>query len=380
MRYSRSWVPRQASPIGLDLGARMVRMLQLSRQGSQVSVTACAEREIPLTTTGEELESRQVSAVEEMLRGGAFRGRDVVAALAWDDLLIRSIRIPLMPEEKIPDAIRIGGSDGLASFQHPSEVRFLVAGDVREGTGLCQEVILLGTSRCAVKAHIRKLARMGLRPVAIDAGPCALFRGFERLLRRDEDAGQVNTFVDVGYGSSRVVIARGAELAHIKIVPVGGQRFDKLVSEQLALDLEEAAQLRVRLHTQHVAELTGQTGRLPPEERISDEMRRTLLDALRPALEQLAKEVSLCLRYHSITFRGGRPDSITVLGGEACNSDMLRFLSDQLNVPFHIGKPMRNLAVESPFATTDRRTGQPEWATVLGLALKPAPRALAVAS
>jgi hypothetical protein len=72
-----------------------------------------------------------------------------------------------------------------------------------------------------------------------------------------------------------------------------------------------------------------------------------------------------------VTFRGLRSDAITVVGGEACNQDTLRTLSDQVNVPFCVGRPMRNIASDEDSGNVDRRAGQPEWAMAIGLALKP---------
>ena len=77
---------------------------------------------------------------------------------------------------------------------------------------------------------------------------------------------------------------------------------------------------------------------------------------------------------------GSNAFKVTVVGGEAGNPDMLQLLSDQVNVPFRIGKPMQNIALEPALGDTDRRTGQPEWGTALGLALKPTHEAMAVAS
>jgi type IV pilus assembly protein PilM len=104
---------------------------------------------------------------------------------------------------------------------------------------------------------------------------------------------------------------------------------------------------------------------------VDENVRRSVLDALRPALEQLSKEIALCVRYCAVTFRGPRADAVTVVGGEAADADVLQVLSDQVNVPFHTGKPMRHVTFEIDPRGADRRSGQPEWATTLGLALKP---------
>jgi len=49
-------------------------------------------------------------------------------------------------------------------------------------------------------------------------------------------------------------------------------------------------------------------------------------------------------------------------------------------VPFHPGRPLRNIACDRDFDGIDRRTGQPEWATAMGLALKPSGAGMEAAS
>jgi type IV pilus assembly protein PilM len=378
---SFSWVRRHVAPIGIDFGTRIVRMLQVTRHTGQVTLTGYAQRELPPGITDPlQCDQMRIQAVEDMIRNENFVGRDVVTALNWQDVHIRNVRIPTMPEDEVGQAVRFEAADRFGLDPTHAQVRFLIAGDVRQGTDIRQEVIVLAVDRATVDAHINKLTSLGLNPVMVDAPPCAIFRSFERFLHRDEDSNEVNAFVDIGYDATRVVMSRGPGLTFIKSIPIGGRRFDELVSEQMDLSLADAAQLRIRAHRYHVALLTGQEHNVSDDEAVGEPMRRAILDALRPVLEQLSKEIALCLRYCSVTFRGPRSDSVTVIGGEACNTDMLQLLSDQVNVPFQIGKPVRNIALESALGETDRRTGQPEWGTVLGLALKPAHEAMAVAS
>ncbi len=380
MSRSFSWVRRHVDPIGIDLGTRCVRMLQLARHRGQVAAIACKQVALPPGPHNPaEQERLQAQAVTELLRQGDFVGRDVVTALGWDDLQARNLRLPVMPGEEVGEVVRFESAERFGLDPGAAEVRFLVAGDVRQGTEIRQEVIVLVADRSKVEARINMLAKMGLRPVAVDAGPCAIFRGFERFLRRDQDTNEVNAFVDLGYSGTRVVISRGEDLIFFKTIPVGGRRFDELVSDQLDFRLDEAAEIRVRLHRQHVAAMTGQTATLGPDETVGENVQRAVLDALRPALEQLSKEIGLCLRYCSVTFRGLRSEAVTVVGGEACNNDILRLLADQVNVPFRIGQPMRNIGCELSHNGADRRTGQPDWATAVGLALKPVAAAAEVA-
>ena len=381
MKRTFSWVRRHLEPIGLDMGTRFVRMVQLACHRGLPALIACAQQELPIGNhSPAELHQLQAEAIKELLARGRFQGRHVVTALGWDDLQMRNLRVPNMPEEEIEQAIRFEAADRFGFNPDQAEVRFLIAGDVRQGTEVRQEVIALGSSRAAIDQRLKLLESLHLESVSIDAAPCAVFRGFERFLRRIEDAEQVNAFLDIGYSSSRVIMSRGANINFIKSISIGGRRFDELAAEAMDLSIDDAARMRVRLHRQHIAALTGQLDKLSDEERVGENMQRATLDAIRPALEQLSKEVALCLRYCSVTFRGPRSGSVTVVGGEACNKDMLQLLTDQTSIPFVVGRPVRNISLEDGEGGAERRTGQPEWATALGLALKSMNQLAAVAS
>ena len=345
-------------------------MLQTARWRGQVSIVACAQRLLPPGAHSvPEYERLAVDAVHDMLAEGGFLGRETVTQVGWDALAVRNLRVPVMPEDEVARVVEFEASERFGLEPSAAELRFLVAGDVRQGTEMRQELIVLGATTADLERHTALLDRMGLRPAAIDAGPCAVFRGFERFLRRDEDRNAVNAFVDLGCGAARLIVARGPEIIFYKAVPIGAGRFDELASEQLDLSLAEASELRLRLHRQQMLEAIGVESGC--EETVAPSVQRALADALRPAVEQLGKEITLCLRYCSVTFRGIRCDEVTVVGGEAHGQDLLRMLSDQVGVPFRVGRPMRGLGSETDAGGVDRRSGQPEWATALGLALKP---------
>jgi len=356
-------------------------MVQLSRHRGQVSTVACDQRTLPAGTYSDaERRELQTNAVSELLADNQFIGQEAVTALSWDDLQARNLRIPPMPEQEIGSVVQFESAERFGVDPKQAEIRFIVSGDVRQGTEMKQEVMAFGARHASVETRVDMLAKLGLKPVALDAGPCAVFRGFERLLRRDDDRQEVNAFVDLGYSGTRVVISRGPDLIFFKAIAIGGRRFNEQVSEQLELSPDEAAQIRFRLHRQFLAEATGQTGNIAQDETVGENVRHAILDAVRPALEQLSKEISLCLRYCSVTFRGLRSEAITAVGGEARNADIIRLLSDQVNVPFRVGHPMRNIAAQTKTSSADRRHGQPEWATAVGLALKPVERMAEVAS
>jgi hypothetical protein len=86
-------------------------------------------------------------------------------------------------------------------------------------------------------------------------------------------------------------------------------------------------------------------------------------------MEQLARELSLCLRYYSVTFRGQRPSRVRLIGGEAVDPQLHLILGAGLTVPVESGRPLHNVNT-SNMRPSDRRGYMSEWTVAFGLSLK----------
>jgi hypothetical protein len=86
-------------------------------------------------------------------------------------------------------------------------------------------------------------------------------------------------------------------------------------------------------------------------------------------MEELGREIALCLRYYSVTFRGQRPQKLKLLGGEAADPLLLGVLNASLGIPVEAGRPLFSVDT-SRMDACDRMGFGSEWATAFGLALK----------
>jgi type IV pilus assembly protein PilM len=347
-------------------------MIQVARFRGQIAAIACRQRSLPPgPLSNDERRRLQVASIAEMLATGGFVGREVMTALPWGDLRIQPLRFPTKPTGDTADLIQAEAVERLGLEPNRAQVRFTDAGDVRQGTDILHEVIAMATTAQAIEDRLALLDEVGLVPVAIDSAPCAVFRGFERFLLRREDTHQVHAFVDLGYSGSRVIVTRGDQLVHVKPIPIGGAHFEVLIGKQLDLTVEETVVIRDRLRRTHGAGPGGSASTHEGDNTVGMNMHHAILEAIRPALRQLAKEISLCLRYCAVTFRGLQSETMTAIGGEALNPGILRVLSDHADMPFQLGRPMRQIALDLHPEGINRRGGQPDWATAVGLALKP---------
>ena len=85
--------------------------------------------------------------------------------------------------------------------------------------------------------------------------------------------------------------------------------------------------------------------------------------SLRPVVEKLAAEFSLCLRYHNVTFRGQALKRLVLGGGEASPA-LLEVFSSRLDLKCELGDPWRTF---DPVAIPGRRC---QWDVAVGLALR----------
>lgn len=356
---------RKVLPIGIDIGTCSAKLVQLAVEGHSYSVVACARAEVPDAPglTAEAREQTLVDRVHQELREHAFHGTDCISTLRDHEVHIRNIRVAQGRDRELDEAVAAEARSKFPFDTDQAILNYLVAGEVRHGEDARLELILFAAPRRGVEAHVALLHRMGLVPASLDVQHCAMFRTFERYLRRKEDEEEVNVFIDLG-GTTKVVITRGRDILFIKNIDHGGQSFNDAVASRLDLSLAEARLLRRRVASGEVGN-DGAEGATPEVE-----VRQALLDALRPEIEALADEINKCLRYHSVTFRGARPAQLTFIGGETHDGGIPDLLAERLGVPAVVGQPFRGIDASTLGPDLDRRGMLSEWSVAFGLSLK----------
>ena len=369
------WNPLRKNrwPIALDIGSDSVKMLQLAEDAGQVLVAACGRRKLPSDVQDPQRRRElTVSAVREMLSTAPFRGRRVVTALPCSQLSIKNVRMPHLPAHELREAIRWEAEERFNFPVSPDRLKYLHAGQIRQGTDTQDEIIMIAATEETVKSHLAMVAEMGLRLEHIDAEPVALFRVVERFLRRQGDTESVSVVLDLGAESSRVVVARGRQIVFIKSIDIAGRRFTEAAAKQLNLSCAETAELRSLILGEHSEDARPAQGESKAVDAsgVSQSVSWTIHDAVRGEVEAMAREVALCLRYCSVTFRGLRPTSVTITGGQAYDPSVVKLLGEQLNIECVVGQPLKGIDVSNVLLGGNRRGRLAEWALCTGLAIR----------
>jgi len=361
------------TPIAIDLGADSIKLLQMRKMGGRLSVSACARWRLPESAHHDAAKRKElaVCAVREILKREGFRGRWAISALSCEQLSIKSVRLPHLPEDELAEAVQWEAKERFGFDVGPGQLRYLNAGQVRQGAETRDEVIIMAAPREEVELHLEMLSQMGLVPQHIDAQPVALFRVFERFLRRQADAQAVSVIVDLGKAATRVVVARGRQIVFVKSVDIGGRKFTEATAKQLNLSYEEADELRIRAAREHL-EGSGSEAKdqRPDQPGGANSLSWAVRDAMRSEVENLGRELALCLRYCAVTFRGLRADRVTLTGGEAYDSAVAGLFKEQLKIECVLGHPLRGIDCSAVDFGSDRRGTLAEWAACTGLAMR----------
>ena len=342
---------RRRGPIGVDVGTRTVKLLQFDADHSRVC--EAARWDLPTGPTGDDpavYAPGVIQAINHAREGRDFRGREAVFCVSSGDLFAQNIRVPQLSGPELSKVVCAEAARRLPFAGDQAEIRYLEAADIRQGDAARREVILLACHRPALERILQVAEQAGLRPVAIDVQPGALLRCYARQFRRDEDNQQRAMFVNLGASSTTVVIARGSAALFVKYVDVGGVHLDRAVAGHLKMKLDAAAALR-----RHNGD--RRTDQRDPE------ITRSIAESIRPVLDRLSNELSMCIRYYSVTFRGRPLERIVVGGGEATES-VVQWLDDRIDAPCELGDPLRS------FQKPDSRGRIGQWDIAAGLALR----------
>jgi len=342
--------PQRPGPIGIDFGSRSVKLIQLGSDRTRVIDAVRWDISGDQPREPKQRREQLAIALKKAREGRAFRGRDAVICLSAPELLVQNVRVAKVPSAELDRLVR---QEAAARVSYPieeTEVRYFEAADVRQGDSTKREVILLACRRGGLNNMLEVVAEAGLRPAAIDVEPAALLRCYAQQCRRDEDQQQRVMFVHVGGTSAVVVIAKGADPLFIKYIDMSGQQMDEAVARHLGMELAEATALRRHNGDRRV-------------DQQDPEVAASVAEAVRPAIERLAGELSLCARYHSVTFRG-QPISRVVLSGGEATASLVEAIAPRLDLKCELGDPLRSHEI----AVQTGRRGQ--WDVATGLALR----------
>lgn len=198
--------------LGLDVGSRTLKLVQLAWRGDDAEVEACASTPLPATAVTQ----RQIADVEavgeaiaRLVADSRPRTRRAAAAIADARIIRRQLLLDAaLPAAEIDAALQAEAAALLPDEADDLAVDYLPLGDNGHGQ---RHWLLAACRRQQVDSLAAALAIGGLQPWAVDIESHALLRACRFLPPSPLLADSL--LVDLGAGSLRALPLAGADLA-----------------------------------------------------------------------------------------------------------------------------------------------------------------------
>lgn len=358
--------------VGVDIGTSRVKLVELTRRGDDVELTRAA---IELAPPGAIRDGQIVAPdlVAEVIRRGLARGRikpgEVVAAIAGQGVVVRHVKFPRMPEEELREAIRWEGQQYIPIPIEEAVVDFDIIDGYSDANEAEMEVMLVAAPRKLVDSHVEAIELAGLTPIAIDVQPFTVLRALRyepRGSRASGNVGLATAYIDIGAGTTDILIAQGERLRFTRIVPLGGNTFTNAIAEKLGIGFEEAEEIKI------------EKGKVCVDgygEPCVDEQEQMVSDAIAGVAADVAMDIRRSLDYHDLQLEGRSQDAgvtrVVLTGGASVMKGLDIYLENELGLATVMGDPLQSIAVNTRLSNKEELSKLgPMLAVGIGLALR----------
>lgn len=358
--------------VGVDIGTSRVKIVELTSRGDDVELSrAAVELAPPDAIRDGKIVSPEL--VAEVIQRGLARGRmkpgEVVAAIAGQGVVVRHVRFPRMPEEELREAIKWEGEKYIPIPIDEAVVDFEVIDGYSQPDETEMEVMLVAAPRKLVDSHVRAIELAGLTPIAIDVQPFTVLRA----LRYEPKAGglpangrSATAYVDIGAGTTDILIAQGERLRFTRIIPMGGNAFTSAIGDKLGISFEEAEAIKIE---------KGKVCVDGYSEPCANREEQDISDAIEGVAADIALDIRRSLDYHDLQLEGRSKDSgvtsVVLTGGASVMEGLDHYLENELGLATTMGDPLKTIAVNPKLSNKEEfsKLG-PMFAVGIGLALR----------
>ena len=247
--FVQNWLAPKCNPIGVDFGSDCLRLAQVTWAGGEHKLIAAASADVPahLRVDPNARLNYFVETTRDLLAQGDFKGRAAVLGLPAAWMYIQHLRMPKLDEESLRKALPFEARGKLPIDPTQALLRHLIAGDVYQDQEPKTEVILMAAKRELVNQYLAAAARAKLDVIGMNVEPKAILDCFNFVHRRQSDAEATQCFIDIGCGATRAMITRGSQILFARTIPIGGDHFNRAVSQAMKVTADDARLLRIKL-------------------------------------------------------------------------------------------------------------------------------------
>lgn len=344
--------------VGLDIGTSSVKIVELKQINKEmIGVNQWGQVPLPegALTGGVINDHHTVSqALREVFHQSRISLHRAVIAIAGQAVIVRHIKMPIMSDEELANAIRWEAERYIPFPVDEVSLDFeVIQRDLDQGE---LEVMLVCAHNNIVDSHLEVLKEVGVTPIALDIQPFALMRTFG--IGATQSQASV-ALLDIGAGTSDLTIVKEGVPRFTRIIPVAGTKFTQTVAKNLGVEFDAAEQAKITM-----SDALFDLRAAAPD---SPEFKVNL--AMSEGLQELTMELRRSFDYYQLQQRNENVSRLVVSGGGSKIRNLAAYINNQMSIEVDPGLSRDN------FSCNEKRReefGQkfPMLTVAIGLALR----------
>ena len=269
--------------IGLDLGSRSVKLVELSGTTPDFELESIAFASVE----GDAPSATYVQAIRSVLETGGVCTKRVATSVCGSHVAVRSFRFPKLSAAELEGAVFYEGSQVIAFDIDDAYVDHTVLPPLSEEE--MTEVLFVAVRKENVDLRTRLVEESGLEPRVVGVDALVLLEA----LLLEEGLPETVAVIDIGSRSSSIGVTKRGAAPFVRDIEIAGNSFTEAIASSLGISMAEAESVKL-----------SDSRRLP-----------AIVGAVEDATRQLVAEVRRSLVYYQTRERGSNVDAIFICGG-----------------------------------------------------------------
>ncbi|MBI2413993.1 MAG: type IV pilus assembly protein PilM [Deltaproteobacteria bacterium] len=337
--------------IGVDIGSYSVKVVALV--GAEGSYTLGGAALFKLPREGGEGLHATPPFISGILKSKGIRGRRAAAIMGGPSLIFKHLKLPVMPEKDLKEAVRWEVRKDLAIAVAPADLvlDYMTAAKAAKPGDNTLSIVAFAAVRSDVERNITLFRDAGLDLRVLEVVPSALLFSFNA--NNAWEPGVNYAMLDIGENKSTLAILKDKRLSFTREIGIGGADFTKQLASGMGRPEEDAEEYKIAF---------GLTSGDSDEDKAKK--------VLSQSVERLCTEVQRSFDYFHAQFREGSVAKLFLSGGSARLKGIEEFIANILAVPVFKDDPLRSVRIPKRFDTTELADIAPCLTVATGLAAR----------
>ncbi len=346
--------PKSRICLGLDIGSRIVKIVELTEDGDVLRLSKVGAAEIigknkdNIVTAIKKASAEANIIPKAPLVNGIPKtfGAKVAVGVSGQSVIVRYIRLPKMAEEDLRASLKYEAAKHIPFDMNEVEFDFQILDNTASDTNM-MEVLLVAVKKDLIGQRLELLKACDLEPAVIDVDSFAVTNAFEHSIGSVfKKKNNVISLVNIGERRTNISILDNGISRLTRDVNIAGGDYSRAISEDLGIDAKKAEETK-------------------KEKKMSKET----IDAIKHITGNLANEIRMSFDYYETQVPDKNVSTIYLSGGGSQISLIGDIMCEEIGVETHTWNATDNLKISGDAAEKTEKL-YPVLPVAIGLALR----------